>query len=162
MCFSDGLFDRSFAVLILRWIHLSAHQPLPASDRASELPRLVERSLADPLRGCNHLRGRARRNERPRGFFSLMVINSNMAALGSARRLGEVSTSLSKSLARLSSGSRIVSPEDDSAGLAQSITLSSQNRRNNAARTNIQNSISYLQTKDGYARKIQKALDRMS
>ena len=47
-----------------------------------------------------------------------MVINTNMSAQSSARLLVESSTLLSKSLARLSSGSKIVSPEDDVAGQA--------------------------------------------
>src|SRR5687768_10390451 len=49
----------------------------------------------------------------------LMVINTNLAATSSARLLSGSTTMLQKSLARLSSGSKIVSPEDDAAGLAQ-------------------------------------------
>lgn len=51
-----------------------------------------------------------------------MVINTNMSAQSSARLLGESSAMLAKSLARLSSGSKIVSPEDDAAGLAVSFS----------------------------------------
>ena len=69
---------------------------------------------------------------------------------------------LSKSLARLASGSRIVSPEDDSAGLAQSIKFDAQINRNKAANSNIANAISFSQTQDGFLQKVQKSLDRMS
>jgi flagellin len=91
-----------------------------------------------------------------------VVINTNVSALNASRLLGASSTSLSKSLARLSSGSRIVSPEDDAAGLAQSIKFDAQINRNSAANINVQNAVSYSQTQDGFLQKVQKALDRMS
>ena len=69
---------------------------------------------------------------------------------------------LAKSLARLSSGSRIVSPEDDAAGLAQSIKFDAQINRNTAANSNVNNAVSFSQTQDGFLQKVQKALDRMS
>ena len=62
-----------------------------------------------------------------------MVINTNTQALTSARTLGETSTALSKSLARLSSGSRIVSPEDDAAGMSVSMRFDAQINRTGAA-----------------------------
>ena len=91
-----------------------------------------------------------------------MVINTNLPAMNSARLLASSTTALSKSLARLSSGSRIVSPEDDAAGLAQSIKFEAQINRNAAANTNVSNAVSYSQTQDGFLQKVQKALDRMS
>lgn len=91
-----------------------------------------------------------------------IVINTNVSAINSSRLLGTSSAMLSKSLARLSSGSRIVSPEDDAAGLAQSIKFDAQINRNNAANVNVLNSISFSQTQDGFLQKVQKALDRMS
>ncbi|MEI6564447.1 MAG: hypothetical protein WCO42_09115 [bacterium] len=45
-----------------------------------------------------------------------MVINTNISAQNSASLLAESSSQLSKSLARLSSGSKIISPDDDVAG----------------------------------------------
>src|SRR6185503_9828253 len=69
---------------------------------------------------------------------------------------------LSKSLARLSSGSRIVNPADDAAGLAVSMRLDAQIARTAAAKSNVGNAISFTQTQDGYLKKITKALDRMS
>ncbi|MBI4659412.1 MAG: flagellin [Verrucomicrobia bacterium] len=91
-----------------------------------------------------------------------MVINTNVSAMNSARLLSASNSALSKSLARLSSGSRIVSPEDDAAGLAQSIKFDAQINRNSATNVNVQNAVSYSQTQDGFIQKVQKALDRMS
>jgi len=91
-----------------------------------------------------------------------MVINTNTSAQSSARLLGESSAMLSKSLARLSSGSKIVSPEDDAAGLAVSTRFDAQINRISAANTNVGNAVSFNQTQDGFLGKVTKALDRMS
>ena len=91
-----------------------------------------------------------------------LVINTNTAAMNSSRLLSNSSSMLAKSLARLSSGSRIVSPEDDAAGLAQSIKFDAQINRNTAANSNVNNAVSFSQTQDGFLQKVQKALDRMS
>lgn len=91
-----------------------------------------------------------------------MVINTNMSALSSARLLAESSNLLSKSLARLSSGSKIVSPEDDAAGLAVAMRFDAQIARTKAANNNVANAISFSQTQDGFLQKVAKALDRMS
>ncbi len=93
---------------------------------------------------------------------SKMVINTNISAANGARLLAESTSSLQKSLARLSSGSKIVNPEDDAAGLAVSMRFDAQINRNNAAVSNIGNALSFNQTRDGYLQKVQKALDRMS
>jgi flagellin len=69
---------------------------------------------------------------------------------------------LAKSLTRLSSGSKIVSPEDDAAGLGVSLRFDAQINRINATTNNISNAVSYTQTQDGFLKKTQKALDRMS
>ena len=91
-----------------------------------------------------------------------MVINTNVSAQGSARLLSESSALLSKSLARLSSGSKLVSPEDDVAGLAVSMRFDAQINRIGAASSNVSNAISFSQTQDGFLKKVAKALDRMS
>jgi flagellin len=69
---------------------------------------------------------------------------------------------LSQSLARLSSGSKITSPADDSAGLAVSMNLVSQEGENTAASNNVADAISFNQTQDGYLSQVTSALDRMS
>jgi len=71
-------------------------------------------------------------------------------------------TQLSQSLARLSSGSKINSPADDSAGLAVSMNLTAQIGRNTAANDNVNNAISFNQTQDGYLQQVSNALNRMS
>lgn len=91
-----------------------------------------------------------------------MVINTNISALTGARQLAESSTLLSKSLARLSSGSKLTSAADDAAGLAMSIRFDAQTSRLNAAQSNVSNAVSYAQTQDGFLQKVGKALDRMS
>src|SRR3569833_4501379 len=69
---------------------------------------------------------------------------------------------LSKSLARLSSGSKITSPEDDAAGLAVATRFDAQINRVSAANNNVGNAISFSQTQDGFLQKVSNALDRMS
>jgi flagellin len=91
-----------------------------------------------------------------------MVINTNVSAQSSSRLLGESSALLAKSLTRLSSGSKIVSPEDDAAGLAVSMRFDAQVNRIAAAGKNVSNAISFSQTQDGFLKKVSKALDRMS
>lgn len=91
-----------------------------------------------------------------------MVINTNTAALTSSRLLSESSSALSKSLSRLSSGSKIVSPEDDAAGLAVSTRFDAQISRIKAASSNIGNAVSFAQTQDGFLQKVSKAMGRMS
>jgi flagellin len=91
-----------------------------------------------------------------------MVINTNTHAMAAASNLQTSESMLSKSLARLSSGSKIVNPADDAAGLAVAMRLDAQIQRVNAARSNVGNAISFTQTQDGYLKKISKALDRMS
>lgn len=91
-----------------------------------------------------------------------MVINTNVSAQSGARLLSESSSMLSKSLARLSSGAKIISPEDDAAGLAVSMRFDAQVNRVTAAKSNVSNAISFTQTQDGFLGKVSKALDRMS
>jgi flagellin len=91
-----------------------------------------------------------------------MVINTNTAAMSSARSLAWSTTQLGKSLSRLSSGSKIVSPEDDAAGLAQSMRFEAQINRNSAVKSNLGNAVSFTQTQDGFLQKVQASLDRMS
>jgi flagellin len=91
-----------------------------------------------------------------------MVINTNLAAQTGARLLSESQNLLNKSLARLSSGSKIVSPEDDIAGQAVSVRFDAQISRIGAATANVGNAISFNQTQDGFLKKVAKALDRMS
>ena len=91
-----------------------------------------------------------------------MIINTNIDAINATRNLNNSQAMLSRSLARLSSGSKIVKPSDDAAGLAESEKLEAQNTRITAATTNVKNTISYIQTGDGFLKSMNKMLTRMS
>ena len=91
-----------------------------------------------------------------------MVINTNTAALTSARNLGESTAALNKSLARLSSGSKLVAASDNAGGAAVATRFDAQINRVQAASDNVGNAISFNQTQDGLLKKVVKALDRMS
>jgi len=91
-----------------------------------------------------------------------VVINTNFAATIAANNLAASNSNLQKSLNRLSSGSKIVTPSDDAGGLAVSMKLSAAARRSGAAYVNIGNTISFLQTQDGFLKVTAKILDRMS
>ena len=91
-----------------------------------------------------------------------MVINSNIQAQQTANNLNTSSNALSKSLSRLSSGSKIIAPSDDAAGLAVSSRLESQLKRLDAAINNVVNAVSFTQTQDGFLKTIDKAFRRMS
>ena len=91
-----------------------------------------------------------------------MVINTNVQALQTANNLNTSSNALAKSLSRLSSGSKIIAPSDDAAGLAVSSRLESQLKRLDAAINNVTNAVSFTQTQDGFLKTIDKAFRRMS
>ncbi|MBI2949312.1 MAG: flagellin [Verrucomicrobia bacterium] len=92
----------------------------------------------------------------------MMSLNTNVSSLQAARLLTQSSSALTKSLARLSSGSRIVSPEDDPGGLGQGVRWSAEINRNSAANTIVGNAVSFSQTQDGFLKTVQDKLDRMS
>src|SRR5580692_4762333 len=91
-----------------------------------------------------------------------MVINTNLSAQNAATLLMQSQNKLSQSLERLSSGSKITSPADDSAGLAVSMKLTAQMSRIDAASNNVNNAISFSQTQDGYVQQVNSAFSRMS
>ena len=91
-----------------------------------------------------------------------IVINTNSSATVSAFNLARNNTALQKSLARLSSGSKIVHPSDDAGGLAVSYKLTAQVNRLDAVRQNVANGISFLQVQDGALKVAGNILDRMS
>lgn len=91
-----------------------------------------------------------------------MVINTNIESLTTSNNLRASNARLGKSLARLSSGMKIVSPSDDAAGLAVSSRLASQIARVDAAVSNVINAVSFTQTQDGFLKTVGNALRRMS
>ena len=92
----------------------------------------------------------------------MSVINTNLSALNAARSLDISQEMLSNSINRLSSGSKLVNPADDPAGLAVSEKLGAQNGRISAALTNVQNAVSFVQTSDGFLSGMSTILTRLS
>ena len=90
-----------------------------------------------------------------------MVINTNVTSASIATMMRASVRNLNNSVARLSSGSRILNPADDAAGLAVVTKFTSQMHRLDAARNSLANTLSYVQTADGYIQKVDKMLRRM-
>lgn len=91
-----------------------------------------------------------------------LVINTNTAASIAASNLQRSNEMLQKSLNRLSSGMKIISPSDDAGGLAVSMKMGSAIRRTGAVESNVTDAISLLQTQDGTLSTATKVLDRIS
>lgn len=91
-----------------------------------------------------------------------IVVNSNTTATVASFNLSRANDALRTSLARLSSGKRIVNPADDAGGLSVANKLASKLDRTEAVRQNIQNGISYLQVQDGALNTVAKVVDRMA
>ncbi|HXP60906.1 MAG TPA: flagellin [Dongiaceae bacterium] len=91
-----------------------------------------------------------------------MVINTNIMAENAANYLQQSSTNLAQSVAELSSGSKIVNPSDDPAGLAVSMAYTAESSELGAASQNVANALSYSQTQDGFLQQVGTALDRMA
>jgi len=90
-----------------------------------------------------------------------VVINTNTSASIASNNLASSNAMLQKSLNRLSSGSKIVSPADDAGGLAVSMKLSATAKRQGAVAQNIGNAVSLLQTQDGALKVTGKILERI-
>jgi flagellin len=91
-----------------------------------------------------------------------MVINTNIASLNAANNLDVSTNALNESLARLSSGSKIVNAKDDPAGLAESMELNEQIGETNANNANVSNALAFSQTQDGYLQQVSSALNQMA
>ena len=90
-----------------------------------------------------------------------MVINTNVTSASIATMMRASVRNLNNSVARLSSGSRILNPADDAAGLAVVTKFTSQMHRLDAARNGVANTLSFVQTADGFMQKVDKALRRL-
>lgn len=91
-----------------------------------------------------------------------LAINSSFSALRAAQNLEAAGLNLQRSLNRLSSGLRINSSSDDAGGLAVSMKLSAEIRRNRAAQENLGNAISFLETQDSVMKVADKVISRMA
>jgi len=89
------------------------------------------------------------------------VINTNIASLNAQRSLNRSQGALNTSLQRLSSGLRINSAKDDSAGLAIAERFTAQIRGYNQAVRNANDAISMAQTAEGALQEITTAVQRM-
>ena len=90
-----------------------------------------------------------------------LVINTNVAALNTARTLSRSTSALNQSLERLSSGLRINRAADDAAGLAIAEGFSSVVRGSQVAARNAQDGISLVQTAEGGLSETQNILQRV-
>lgn len=90
-----------------------------------------------------------------------MIINTNIDALKTTNILNESHNLLARSLARLSSGEKIVDPKDDAAGLAVSSRLKGQISRVESALNNVTSGVTWTQTQDGFMKTLEGAFRRM-
>ena len=89
------------------------------------------------------------------------IINTNMASLNAQRNLTSSQSALQISLQRLSSGLRINSAKDDSAGMAIASRMSAQIGGLQQASRNANDGISLAQTAEGSMASISDILQRM-
>jgi flagellin len=90
-----------------------------------------------------------------------MRISTNIAAVNAQRNLFGSQNSISDSLAKLASGSRINKAADDAAGLAISENLRAQIRSTRQANRNANDGISMVQTAEGGLNEIGNIIVRM-
>lgn len=90
-----------------------------------------------------------------------LSINTNVASLNAQRNVAKSQDGLATSLQRLSTGLRINSAKDDSAGLAISERFSSQIRGLNQAARNANDGISLVQTAEGALGEVGNNLQRI-
>jgi len=90
-----------------------------------------------------------------------MTINTNTFSLNAQRNTAGTQNTLQTAMQRLSSGLRVNSAKDDSAGLAIAERMSAQTRGMNVASRNANDGISLAQTAEGSLGKVGDALQRM-
>ena len=91
-----------------------------------------------------------------------MVVQHNLSAMNTNRQLGTVTSALSTSTEKLSSGYRINRAADDAAGLSISEKLRSQIRGLDKAASNAQDGISLIQVAEGALNETHSILQRMN
>ena len=90
-----------------------------------------------------------------------MAINTNISSMNAQRNLAGSQMSLATSMQRLSSGLRVNSAKDDSAGLAIADRMNAQVRGMTVAMRNANDGISMAQTAEGALSTVTDALQRM-
>jgi flagellin len=91
-----------------------------------------------------------------------MVVQHNLSAMNTSRQLNLVTSDLSKSTEKLSSGYRINRAGDDAAGLSISEKMRSQIRGLNKASSNAEDGISLIQVAEGALNESHSILQRMN
>ncbi len=91
----------------------------------------------------------------------MTTINTNVMSLNAQRNLASSTGSLATSMQRLSSGLRVNSAKDDSAGLAIAERMGAQVKGMNVAIRNANDGISLAQTAEGALGKVGDSLQRM-
>jgi len=91
----------------------------------------------------------------------MTVINTNVKSLVAQDAIMKNNRTLSTSMQRLSTGSRINSAKDDAAGLSISTRMDSQVRGLNMAIRNANDGISLMQTAEGAMDEVTGILQRM-
>jgi flagellin len=92
----------------------------------------------------------------------IMVVQHNLSAMNTSRQLNMVTSDLSKSTEKLSSGYRINRAGDDAAGLSISEKMRSQIRGLNKAASNAEDGISLIQVAEGALNESHSILQRMN
>jgi len=92
----------------------------------------------------------------------MSTIGTNVGALNASFYLTVNNESLTRSIRKLSAGSRLADPTDDAAGVAVSGRMDANVKRLMAAVEGSQNMVSFAQTTDGFLSTIQQQLTRMS
>lgn len=90
-----------------------------------------------------------------------MRVSTNVSSINAQRTLSSTQTQMAKSMAQLSSGSRITKSADDAAGLAISENLKSQIRSYAQASRNANDGISIVQVAEGGLSETSNILTRM-
>jgi flagellin len=90
-----------------------------------------------------------------------LTVRTNVGALNAIKTLNSTQNSLTKSLGRVSSGSRINRAGDDAAGLSVSSRMKSDNVSLKAAMRNTNDGISLIQTAEGSLNEVYNILTRM-
>ena len=91
-----------------------------------------------------------------------MVVQHNLSAMNTSRQMNSVSSAMSKSTEKLSSGYKINRAGDDAAGLSISEKMRSQIRGLNKASSNAEDGISLIQVAEGALNETHSILQRMN
>lgn len=91
-----------------------------------------------------------------------MVVQHNLSAMNTNRQMGTVTSALSKSTEKLSSGYKINRAADDAAGLSISEKMRSQIRGLDKAASNASDGISLIQVAEGALNESHSILQRMN